>query len=68
MGKSCERSLLAQKEEKILTHISNFRPLKRVMDVIKIFEGLSPEIDCKLMMVGEGPEKLKAMNMLKMLV
>ena len=62
VGKPCERSLLAQKEEKILTHISNFRPLKRVMDVIKIFEGLSPEIDCKLMMVGEGPEKVKAIE------
>ena len=62
VGKPCERSLLAQKEEKILTHISNFRPLKRIMDVIKIFEGLSSEIDCKLMMVGEGPEKVKAIE------
>ena len=62
LGKPCERSLLAQKEEKILTHISNFRPLKRIMDVIKIFEGLSSEIDCKLMMVGEGPEKVKAIE------
>ena len=62
VGKPCVRSLLAQKEEKILTHISNFRPLKRIMDVIKIFEGLSSEIDCKLMMVGEGPEKVKAIE------
>ena len=62
VGKPCERTLLAQKEEKILTHISNFRPLKRIMDVIKIFEGLSSEIDCKLMMVGEGPEKVKAIE------
>jgi N-acetyl-alpha-D-glucosaminyl L-malate synthase BshA len=62
VGKPCERTLLAQKEEKILTHISNFRPLKRIMDVIKIFEGLSSEIDSKLMMVGEGPEKVKAIE------
>lgn len=62
VGKPCERSLLAQKEEKIITHISNFRPLKRILDVIKIFEGLSSEIDCKLMMVGEGPEKVKAIE------
>ena len=61
-AKPCERSLLAQKEEKILTHISNFRPLKRIMDVIAIFEGVHPEIDCKLMMVGEGPEKVKAIE------
>jgi N-acetyl-alpha-D-glucosaminyl L-malate synthase BshA len=61
-AKPCERSLLAKKEEKILTHISNFRPLKRIMDVIAIFEGVHPEIDCKLMMVGEGPEKVKAIE------
>ena len=37
--KPCERNLLAKKEEKILTHISNFRPLKRIFDVISIYEG-----------------------------
>ena len=62
IGKPCQRTLLAQKEEKIITHISNFRPLKRIMDVISIFERLSPEIPCKLMMVGEGPEKIKAIE------
>ena len=62
VGKPCERTLLAEKEEKILTHISNFRPLKRIMDVISIFERLSPEISCRLMMVGEGPEKIKALD------
>lgn len=62
IGKPCQRSLLAKKEENIITHISNFRPLKRIMDVISIFERLSPEIPCKLMMVGEGPEKIKAIE------
>ncbi|MDG2062467.1 MAG: N-acetyl-alpha-D-glucosaminyl L-malate synthase BshA [Flavobacteriaceae bacterium] len=62
VGKPCERTLLAEKEEKILTHISNFRPLKRIMDVISIFERLSPEISCRLMMIGEGPEKIKALD------
>jgi N-acetyl-alpha-D-glucosaminyl L-malate synthase BshA len=62
VGKPCERTLLAEKEEKILTHISNFRPLKRIMDVISIFERLSPEISCRLMMVGEGPEKIRALD------
>jgi len=61
-GKPCERSLLAEKEEKIITHISNFRPLKRVMDVISIFEGILPKVKTKLMMVGEGPEKQKAVE------
>ena len=61
-GKPCERSLLAEKEEKILTHISNFRPLKRIMDVISIFEGVQLKIKSKLLMVGEGPEKKRAIQ------
>ena len=61
-GKPCERSLLAEKEEQILTHISNFRPLKRIMDVISIFEGVQLKIKSKLMMVGEGPEKKRAIQ------
>ena len=61
-GMPCERSLLATKEEKILTHISNFRPLKRIMDVLHIFEKVAAQVPCKLMMVGEGPEKMKAVQ------
>ena len=58
----CKRTLLAKKEEKILTHISNFRPLKRIVDVIDIFKGINSKIDSKLMMIGEGPEKRKAIR------
>ena len=61
-GKLCKRTLLAKKEEKILTHISNFRPLKRIVDVIDIFKGINSKIDSKLMMIGEGPEKRKAIR------
>ena len=60
--KPCKRTLLAEKEEKILTHVSNFRPLKRIIDVIDIFKGINSKIDSKLMMVGEGPEKRKAIR------
>ena len=60
--KPCKRILLAKKEEKILTHISNFRPLKRIVDVIDIFKGINSKIDSKLMMIGEGPEKRKAIR------
>ena len=60
--KTCKRSLLAEKEEKIVTHISNFRPLKRIIDVIDIFKGINSKINSKLMMVGEGPEKRKALR------
>ena len=63
--KPCERSLLAKKEEKILTHISNFRPLKRIFDVISIYEGVFKKVNSKLMMVGEGPEKIKAIQYVK---
>ena len=60
--KPCKRTLLAEKEEKILTHVSNFRPLKRIIDVIDVFKGINSKINSKLMMVGEGPEKRKALR------
>ena len=63
--KPCERILIAEKEEKILTHISNFRPLKRIFDVISIYEGVFKKVKSKLMMVGEGPEKIKAIQYVK---
>jgi len=43
-------------DTKILTHISNFRPVKRVLDVIKIFDNIQHEIDSKLIMIGDGPD------------
>ncbi|MFO8148550.1 MAG: N-acetyl-alpha-D-glucosaminyl L-malate synthase BshA, partial [Gillisia sp.] len=56
----CQRSLLAIEDEKIITHVSNFRPVKRIMDVIHIFNKIQKQIKSKLIMVGEGPEKEKA--------
>ncbi len=56
----CERSLMANEDEKIITHISNFRKVKHIPDVIKIFHGILHEIPARLVMVGEGPEKEKA--------
>ncbi|RDY57772.1 N-acetyl-alpha-D-glucosaminyl L-malate synthase BshA [Flagellimonas nanhaiensis] len=53
----CQRSLMAQDDERIITHISNFRKVKRIPDVIKIFNKVQKEIPAKLIMVGEGPEK-----------
>src|SRR6478672_1373138 len=60
---SCQRSVMAKKEERIVTHISNFRKVKRVPDVIKIFYKIQQEIPAKLMMVGDGPEKENAEKM-----
>jgi L-malate glycosyltransferase len=56
----CSRSLLAKSNERIITHISNFRKVKRIPDIIKIFNEVQKTIPAKLMMVGEGPEKEKA--------
>ncbi|RKS03219.1 N-acetyl-alpha-D-glucosaminyl L-malate synthase BshA [Flavobacterium sp. 102] len=57
---SCQRSVMAKKEERIVTHISNFRRVKRIPDIIKIFYKIQQKIPAKLMMVGDGPEKAKA--------
>lgn len=53
----CQRSLMANEDERIVTHISNFRKVKRIPDVIHVFYKIQKEIPAKLMMVGEGPEK-----------
>jgi N-acetyl-alpha-D-glucosaminyl L-malate synthase BshA len=57
---SCQRSIMANKDERIITHISNFRKVKRIPDIIKIFYKIQEKIPAKLMMVGDGPEKEKA--------
>jgi len=56
----CQRSLMADDNERIVTHISNFRRVKRIPDVIRVFYGIQKHIPAKLIMVGEGPEKEKA--------
>ena len=49
----------APNSEKIICHVSNFRKVKRIEDVIIAFEGISKEIDTKLLLVGDGPERAK---------
>jgi len=53
----CQRAMMAKDEERIITHISNLRPVKRVQDVISVFYNIQKEIPAKLMLVGEGPER-----------
>ena len=62
---SCHRSIMAKPNERIVTHISNFRRVKRIPDVIKIFYKIQQNIPAKLMMVGDGPEKEKAEQLCK---
>jgi N-acetyl-alpha-D-glucosaminyl L-malate synthase BshA len=54
------RNKFAKKEEAILVHISNFRKVKRVHDVVKIFEKVRGQFPSKLLLIGDGPERLKA--------
>jgi len=51
------RKVIAPNDEKILVHASNFRKVKRVDDVIKIFNNVHKQIPAKLLMVGDGPER-----------
>jgi N-acetyl-alpha-D-glucosaminyl L-malate synthase BshA len=55
----CQRGMMAKEDEKIITHISNLRPVKRVQDVISVFYNIQKEMPAKLMFIGEGPEKEK---------
>ncbi|ATA91075.1 N-acetyl-alpha-D-glucosaminyl L-malate synthase BshA [Capnocytophaga canimorsus] len=53
----CPRDLMAETGERIVTHISNFRKVKRISDVIEVFYRIQMKIPAKLILVGEGPEK-----------
>ena len=57
------RAQFAEKNEVIITHISNFRKVKRMDDVIRIFEGVQKQLSAKLLMVGDGPELHQAKNL-----
>ena len=59
-GDKILRSKFANTDEKILIHVSNFRKVKRVPDVINIFEIVQKEIPSKLLMIGDGPERMKS--------
>ncbi len=49
----------APKGERILFHASNFRPVKRVEDIIRVFMKVRDEIPCKLLFAGDGPDRPK---------
>lgn len=53
----CHRKNFAAPHEKILIHVSNFRKVKRVEDVLRAFDIVRKEIPCKLILVGDGPER-----------
>jgi len=61
----CRREKYAPRGEKVLMHASNFRPVKRVSDVVRIFAKAREQMPCKLLLVGEGPERLFIQQLVK---
>jgi len=52
----CRRNRFAPNGEKIVLHISNFRPVKRMQDVVGVFAKICAEMPAKLLLIGDGPE------------
>ncbi len=61
------RERFAPNGEKILVHLSNFRPVKRIADVIKIFHRVQKETPAVLLMIGDGPERSNAQYLVSQL-
>ncbi|QJX47599.1 N-acetyl-alpha-D-glucosaminyl L-malate synthase BshA [Hymenobacter taeanensis] len=56
-NKSHFKAAIAPDGEKLLVHTSNFRSVKRVEDVVHIFDGVRKQIPAKLLLVGDGPDR-----------
>jgi len=59
----CGRHVMASEDERIVTHVSNLRPVKRLQDVVEVFDRIQKKIPSKLIIVGEGPQGELAKNM-----
>tara|TARA_B100000768_G_C11284821_1_gene381678 strand:+ start:2817 stop:3959 length:1143 start_codon:yes stop_codon:yes gene_type:complete len=57
------RQSYAPNGEKIIAHISNFRPVKRIPDIIEVFNLVKKEVKAKLVLVGDGPDRSKVSQM-----
>lgn len=55
--KNCKKSIFAPNGERMLMHISNFRKVKRIQDIIKIHARVNKEIPTRLILIGDGPER-----------
>lgn len=56
----CERGAMAKPHERIITHVSNLRPVKRLLDVVEIFDRVVAQCPARLVIVGDGPDKAPA--------
>lgn len=52
----CQRQAVAEDDEMVITHISNFRKVKRTDDVIRVFKEIRDKMKAKLLLIGDGPE------------
>jgi N-acetyl-alpha-D-glucosaminyl L-malate synthase BshA len=52
----CERALFAGPDEKIIMHLSNYRPVKNAPDVVRIFKLINDKIPSRLILIGDGPD------------
>jgi N-acetyl-alpha-D-glucosaminyl L-malate synthase BshA len=53
-------NMFGGKGEKLVCHVSNFRPVKRIMDVVETFERIAAKVPSRLLMVGDGPDRSRA--------
>lgn len=58
--RAARRAHFAEPDEKILLHLSNFRPVKRVIDVVEVFSRIAQRIPARLLLVGDGPDRSPA--------
>jgi N-acetyl-alpha-D-glucosaminyl L-malate synthase BshA len=61
----CQRSEFVDEGEFLITHVSNFRPVKRTLDVIETFDKIRAELPSKLLLIGEGPDTVLARRQIK---
>jgi N-acetyl-alpha-D-glucosaminyl L-malate synthase BshA len=54
---NCQRQIFAPNGERIMVHVSNFRKVKRVEDVLRVFDKVRKQIPTRLILVGDGPER-----------
>jgi L-malate glycosyltransferase len=57
----CHRATLAPGGEKIIMHISNFRPVKRTEDVVSVFARINDKVPSRLVLIGDGPDRPRAL-------
>jgi N-acetyl-alpha-D-glucosaminyl L-malate synthase BshA len=58
--RGCERDKFASPDERVVMHVSNFRAVKRIVDIIEIFARIEKQVQARLLMIGDGPERLPA--------